>query len=135
MMDAPVVFAAVYASAIALAALGIDWAGRAGLRRRPGGAETGAGADNTPWPHTASLALHTVVATVAAVAGLLVAVVMGIRHHRGGDLLLLAAPAMLAVLALRRLHGRLRAAVTHQATAVTGSLAHDQTVPRWREEG
>ena len=130
MMDAQVVFAAVYASAIALAALGIDWAGRAGLRRRPG-----AGADNTPWPHTASLAVHTVVATVAAVAGLLVAVVIGIRHHRGGDLLLLAAPAMLAVLALRRLHGRLRAAVTHQATAVTGSLAHDQAVPRWREEG
>jgi hypothetical protein len=127
-MDVPVVFAAVYATAMTLAALGLDRVGRAGVRGpvrarpdaggAPGDGPPGVGtpgegpAGDGPvraWPHTGSAAVHTVVASVAAVAGLLIAVVAGIGHHDGGELALLAVPVVLSSIVLRRLYTRLRA--------------------------
>jgi hypothetical protein len=105
-MHGQVVFAALYAGGMALAALGLDRAGRAAAFRGP--APPGPAAEEPPWPHTGSVAVHTVVGMIAAVAGLLIAVVTGFRHHEVGDLALLAAPVSLAMIVLPRLHGRLR---------------------------
>lgn len=105
-----VIFAAAYATAMALAALGIDWAGRVSARRRPGAPPDVIAESTPPWPHNGSIAVHTVVAAVAALAGVLVAVVTALGHHDGADVSLLAIPALLAAATLRRLHARLRAA-------------------------
>jgi hypothetical protein len=107
-MTGEVVFAAVYATAVVGAALGIDLVGERTARRRPGASDPEA---SLSWPHTGSLAIHTVVAAVAATAGLLVAGAMAIRHPHASDWLLLTAPSVLAVMALLRLHTRLRAAL------------------------
>src|SRR4051794_32368157 len=69
LMDSDVVFAAVYAAVVVFAAIGIDTVGERSARRRPGAP----GEPTVSWPHTGSVAVHTVVAAVAATAGLLVA--------------------------------------------------------------
>ena len=106
-MSGEVVFAALYATAVVAAAMGIDWAGERSARRRPGAAHEVTAA----WPHTGSIAVHSVVAGVAAAAGLLVAVVMGARHPHAGDWLVLAVPCLLAVAALVRIAARVRVSI------------------------
>jgi hypothetical protein len=106
-LDGIAVFAAGYTTAVIAGALGLDWVGEVTARRRPGGARD----EPAPsWPHSGSIAVHTVIATVAAVAGLLVVAAVAIGHHSLADLLVMAVPAALAVAVLRRFGRRLAAA-------------------------
>jgi hypothetical protein len=106
-VDGVAVFAAGYTTAVIAGALGLDWVGETTAHRRPG-----AGRDEPalPWPHRESIAIHTVIATVAAFAGLLVVAAVAIVHHSLADLLVMAVPTVLAVAVLRRFGRRLAAA-------------------------
>jgi len=108
-MAGAAVFTAVYATAVVMAALGLDRIGAVSAHRRPGGARDES--DNSiPWQHLGSMTVHTVVAAVAVAAALLVSLVMAIRYPSPGDALLLAIPTLLSLAVLRRFYRRLRTA-------------------------
>ena len=103
-MDSAVVFAASYATLAVLAALGLDRVGRVANRRARPAIKPG---DALPWPHGGSVALHTVIAAVAAGAGIVIAGVFAVGHHRPGELALLAVPVVIGLAVLTRLrHGQ-----------------------------
>ena len=102
-MDDIAIFAAGYATAVVAGALGLDWVGEATARRRPGATP---GEQSPIWPHSDSIAIHTVVAMVAALAGLLVLVAIAVGHHSAPDLLVLVVPSAFAVGVLQRLGSR-----------------------------
>jgi H+/Cl- antiporter ClcA len=106
-MDAEVVFAAIYATVVVLAAVALDRVGRA-TSRQPGARTTGPDHDGPAWPHIASVTLHTAIAAMASAAGLLVAAVVAVRHHHPPEIGVLAVPAVLAALTLHRCYRRLR---------------------------
>jgi hypothetical protein len=112
-MNPEVVFATMYASLIVLAAMGIDHVGRAGARRRSGAKGTGDQREQVAWPHLGSVALHSAVAAVACAAGILIALVVGLRHHGGPDIAILSFPVLFATAELHRLHGQLRSTFPH----------------------
>jgi hypothetical protein len=103
-MDGVAGFAAGYALFTELAALGIMRVGVIAARRAAGVAE----GESLPWPHDGSITLHTVVATVATVAAVLLALVIAAIHHSAVDLALLAVPVALGTVVLARQAARLR---------------------------
>jgi len=108
-VTAEVAFAAGYAVVMVGAAFAIDHIGRASARRRLTSSDPPHGVvTDTPWPELGSIALHTVVATVAVVASLGLVGVTMIRHHAGVDVAVLAVPVVLAAVSLRGLADRLR---------------------------
>ena len=113
-MSSEAVFAGIYATLVVLAAVVLDRVGRARLRT---GTRVPSLHEPT-WPNLASVTLHTAVASVAAVAGLLVAAVVAVRHHGAADLGVLAVPAVLAALTIRRCYRRLREAAAAEAAHV-----------------
>jgi hypothetical protein len=106
-MDTDVGFAAGYAVLLVIVAAGIHRLGVISARRRSFSDQESA----IPWPHSGSIALHTMVAAVASAAGVLVTGAFAVLHHSLIDLAVLALPFALAVVTLVRMTEKTRRAV------------------------